>query len=141
MKRRKVLNTAAVGLGSAALAACAGQQQPGGSATSADLPNVRWRMATSWPASLDVLYGGATAMAERLRELSGGRFDITPYAGGELVPGTQVLDGVQSGAVEKRPSTASTGISGWWRLPLATRAPRWAAGSSGPWSRSRTSRV
>ena len=99
MKRRKVLNTAAIGLGSAALAACAGRQ-PQGSATSADLPNVRWRMATSWPASLDILYGGATTIADRLRELSGGRFDITPYAGGELVPGNQVLDGVQSGAVE-----------------------------------------
>ena len=100
MKRRKVLNTAAIGLGSAALAACAGQQQPRESATSADLPNIRWRMATSWPASLDILYGGATTIAERLRKLSDGRFDITPYAGGELVPGTQVLDGVQSGAVE-----------------------------------------
>ena len=57
-------------------------------------------MATSWPESLDTLYGGALTIAERVREMSGGNFEITPYAAGELVPGLQVLDAVQSGSVQ-----------------------------------------
>ena len=100
MKRRQVLSTAAIGMGSAALGACAGKQQPLESSLSSDQPRIRWRMATSWPESLDVIYGGAVTIAERLRLLSDGRFEITPYAAGELVPGGQVLDAVQSGAVE-----------------------------------------
>ena len=98
MKRRQVLSTAAIGLGSTAWAARAGQPQA--SSASSSLPAIRWRMATSWPASLDIAYGSAVTIAERLRALSDGRFDVTPYPVGELAPGTQVLDAVQSGAVE-----------------------------------------
>ena len=98
MKRRQVLSTAAIGLGSTAWAARA--DQPQASSASSSLPAIRWRMATSWPASLDVTYGSAVTIAERLRALSGGRFDVIPYPVGELAPSTQVLDAVQSGDVE-----------------------------------------
>ena len=63
------------------------------------LPEITWQMATSWPQSLDILFGGAQMFAERVSTLSGGRFTIDPRAAGELAPGTQVLDVVSQGAV------------------------------------------
>ena len=105
MKRRHALTTAAFGLGSAALAACGGRRQGQSrqmspAMTGGEQPRVRWNMATSWPESLDSLHGGALAVAEQVRKMSDGRFEITPYAAGELVPGFQVLDAVQSGSVQ-----------------------------------------
>ena len=104
MKRRQALTTAAFGLGSAALAACSGredkQSQASPAMTGGEQPRIRWNMATSWPESLDTIYGGAVALAARIGEMSDGRFEIKPYAAGELVPGLQVLDAVQNGSVE-----------------------------------------
>ena len=64
-----------------------------------DLPELDWQMPTSWPLSLDTLYGGAQLFAERVGALTDGRFRITARAADELVPGTQVLDAVSEGAV------------------------------------------
>ncbi|WP_123399359.1 TRAP transporter substrate-binding protein [Inmirania thermothiophila] len=61
---------------------------------------VRWRMATSWPKALDTIYGGAQTVADRVKAMSGGRFEIIPYAGGELVGGLEVFDAVSRGTVE-----------------------------------------
>ena len=57
-------------------------------------------MATSWPHSLDTIFGGAQTISRRVAELSEGSFQIEPYAAGELVPGLEVLDAVQNGSVE-----------------------------------------
>ena len=64
------------------------------------LPEIRWRMASSFPKSLDTLWGAAEFVAKRVGELTEGRFKITPFASGEIVPGLQVLDAVQAGTVE-----------------------------------------
>lgn len=56
-------------------------------------------MATSWPKALGI-FGGAETFSKRVREMSDGRFIITPFVAGELVPGLQVLDAVQAGTVE-----------------------------------------
>ena len=61
---------------------------------------VRWRLASSFPKSLDTLYGAADLMAKRLAEMSGGKFQISVHAGGEIVPALQVVDAVQNGSVE-----------------------------------------
>ena len=63
------------------------------------LPEIKWQMATSWPVSLDALFGGAQAFAEAVKAMTGGKFVIEPRAAGELAPGTQVLDVVSQGAV------------------------------------------
>lgn len=65
-----------------------------------DMPALEWRMATSWPASLDIIYGGVNTIADRVSAMTDGKFKITPAAAGELVPGLQVLDAVQAGTVE-----------------------------------------
>ncbi len=108
MKRRRILGYGASAVGASALAACTPQSGGGGasSAGSNDLPPVQWRMATSWPQSLDTIYGGAQTVCDRVSTLTNGRFTIDPYAAGEIVPGLQVLDAVQEGTVEYGHSAA-----------------------------------
>ena len=43
---------------------------------------VRWRLASSFPKSLDTLYGGSELFAKKVKELSGGKFEISTHAAG-----------------------------------------------------------
>ena len=61
---------------------------------------IRWRLASSFPKSLDTIYGGAEVFAQKVRALSGGRFDVSVHAAGELMPAFGVVDGVQQGSIE-----------------------------------------
>ncbi|MEJ7137162.1 TRAP transporter substrate-binding protein [Amphibiibacter pelophylacis] len=61
---------------------------------------VRWRLASSFPKSIDTLMGGAEYMAKQVKAMSGGKFEISVHPGGELMPPLGVLDGVQGGNVE-----------------------------------------
>ena len=99
MKRRQVLINTAIGTASAtALSACS-RASNNSSAQNSAQPRIRWRMATSWPKALG-LFQSAEIVTRRVREMTGGRFTITPFAAGELVPGLQVLDAIQTGTVE-----------------------------------------
>lgn len=93
MQRRDFLKKASLGTAAGAAAVAA-------PALAADLPSVKWRLTSSFPKSLDTIYGGADVLANRLRELTGGKFDIRVFAGGEIVPGLQAMDAVQQGTVE-----------------------------------------
>jgi TRAP-type mannitol/chloroaromatic compound transport system substrate-binding protein len=97
MKRRSFLKKAAAGLALGGVAAPAIAQAP---AVTSSQPSVTWRMATSWPKSLDTLYGGAELVTKRVAEITDGKFQIRAFAAGEIVPATQVLDAVQAGTVE-----------------------------------------
>ncbi|MEY2800636.1 MAG: hypothetical protein RL513_220, partial [Pseudomonadota bacterium] len=90
MHRRSLL--ARTGLGGILAAGCAPAVQA--------QPIVRWRLASSFPRSLDTIYGAAEAFAHRVRQMSGGRLEITVHPAGELVPAFGVVDAVQGGAVE-----------------------------------------
>jgi len=57
-------------------------------------------MATSWPKALDTIYGGALTVANRVKEMTDGNFQIIPYAGGEIVGGLGVFDAVSEGTVQ-----------------------------------------
>ncbi|MDN3921676.1 TRAP transporter substrate-binding protein [Roseateles violae] len=61
---------------------------------------IRWRLASSFPKSLDTIYGGADVFAKKVSEMTGGKFQISVHAGGELMPAFGVVDGVQNGTVE-----------------------------------------
>jgi TRAP-type mannitol/chloroaromatic compound transport system substrate-binding protein len=103
MKRRKLLGYTALGAAtSSVLAACGNTATNTGSgaSNSSSLPTIRWKMATSWTTSLDILYGSAKTLAKRVNEMSGGRFTIDLFAAGEIVPALQVMDAVQGGTVE-----------------------------------------
>jgi TRAP-type mannitol/chloroaromatic compound transport system substrate-binding protein len=99
LKRRRLLGAAAVASAASTLAACR-IRRADDEKGSAALPLVRWRMATSWPHSLDTIFGGAETISRRVREMSEGRFLIQPFAAGEIVPGLEVLEAVQNGSVE-----------------------------------------
>src|SRR6202158_6634551 len=91
MKRREFLQAAGVVLATSAIAAPAIAQS---------MPELKWRLTASWPKSLDTLYGAPEQMAKRVAELSDNKFQIQVFAAGEIVPGLQVLDAVQTGTVE-----------------------------------------
>ena len=103
MKRRTLVTSLAAAGGSALVVSCGSKgSESGGQAADgrdSDMPRVRWRMATSWPQSLDTVFGGAETICQRVAELSAGRFQITAYAAGEIAPGLEVLETVQKGAV------------------------------------------
>src|SRR6187455_3771576 len=91
MKRRTFLAQAGAGLATTAVAAPAIAQAA---------PQVKWRLASSFPKSLDTIYGAGAFFCERVGKLTDGKFEITPYAAGQIVPALQVLDAVQQGTVE-----------------------------------------
>ena len=61
---------------------------------------VRWRLASSFPKSLDTIFGGAETFAKSVKDMSGGKFEISVHAAGELMPAFGVVDGVQQGSIE-----------------------------------------
>ncbi len=91
MERRSFLKAATVGAAGTTLATPALAQ---------GLPEIRWRMASSFPKSLDTLFGAGEHIARRVSELTEGRFQIRVFAAGEIVPGLQVFDAVQANTVE-----------------------------------------
>ncbi|TMH83421.1 MAG: twin-arginine translocation signal domain-containing protein [Betaproteobacteria bacterium] len=91
MERRSFLKKAAAGVAAGTVAAPAIAQSQ---------PSIQWRLAASWPKSLDTLYGGAELVARRVGEITDGKFTIRAFAAGEIVPALQVLDAVQAGTVE-----------------------------------------
>jgi len=91
MKRRQFLQAA--GLAAAATAVA-------GPAVAQSLPELKWRLTSSFPKSLDTIYGAAEAFAKAVAEASDNRFQIQVFAAGEIVPGLQAADAVQNGTVE-----------------------------------------
>ena len=61
---------------------------------------VRWRLSSSFPKALDTIYGAAEVFAAKVKAMSGGKFEISTHAGGEITPPFGVVDAVQQGSVE-----------------------------------------
>jgi TRAP-type mannitol/chloroaromatic compound transport system substrate-binding protein len=91
MKRRQFITSAALAAAGSAIAAPAIAQSS---------PEIKWRMASSFPKSLDTIYAGGEVMAKMVAELTDNKFQIQVFAAGELVPGLQALDAAQNGTVE-----------------------------------------
>ena len=64
------------------------------------MPELKWRLTSSFPKSLDTIYGAAEAFAKAVAEATDNRFQIQVFAAGEIVPGLQAADAVQNGTVE-----------------------------------------
>ena len=97
MKRRDFLQGSLIGA-AGAVAGCSapGGHEHGGPAVHTQ-KKVKWRLASSFPRSLDTIFGAAEVLAERVNAMSDGQFTIRVHPAGELVPGLQVLDAVQQG--------------------------------------------
>ena len=91
MQRRSFLKKAGLGLAAGTVAAPAIVHAQ---------PVIQWRLASSFPKTLDTLYSAAELLAKRVSEGTEGKFQIRVFAGGEIVPGLQVLDAVQNGTVQ-----------------------------------------
>ena len=88
---RRMLVPATAGMAVAAIAAPAIAQTD---------PTVKWRLTSSFPKSLDTLYGGALTIARVVAELTDGKFALQVFGAGEIVPGLQVMDAVANDTVE-----------------------------------------
>lgn len=93
MERRRFLKVAGIGT-SATVSALAAP------AVAQTMPEIKWRCASSFPKSLDTIFGAAEIVARRVASLTDDKFQIRVFAAGELVPGLQVLDAVQNETVE-----------------------------------------
>jgi TRAP-type mannitol/chloroaromatic compound transport system substrate-binding protein len=91
MKRRQFIAAAAAGSAASLLSAPAIAQS---------LPELKWRLTSGFPKSLDTIFGAGEIVAKRVGELSGGRFQIQTFAAGEIVQGLQALDAARAGTVE-----------------------------------------
>ncbi|MFN7104453.1 MAG: TRAP transporter substrate-binding protein, partial [Pseudorhizobium sp.] len=95
MDRRSFFKkAAATGAGAAAATALAAP------AIAQENPKITWRLTSSFPKSLDTIYGGAEDIAARVSAATGGNFTIQTFAAGEIVPGLQAADAVSAGTVE-----------------------------------------
>jgi TRAP-type mannitol/chloroaromatic compound transport system substrate-binding protein len=63
-------------------------------------PTVRWRLAASFPRSLDTIFGSAEKMSEIVKALSGGKFEISVHPAGELMPAFGVVDAIEGDNIE-----------------------------------------
>jgi len=91
MERRSFITKAAAGIAVGALAAPAIAQGN---------PTIHWRLASSFPKSLDTIFGVTEIFSKRVAQLTDGKFQIRCFPGGEIVPALQVMDAVQAGTVE-----------------------------------------
>lgn len=100
MKRRKLVNQLAIAATTSTILVACEQTSNSPSIQADGLPRVKWRMVTSWPKSLDTIFGGAQTVCDRVSAITKGRFTIEPYEAEEIVPALEVLDAVQAGTVE-----------------------------------------
>src|SRR5207244_5720641 len=63
-------------------------------------PEIKWRLTSSFPKSLDAIYGAADVFAKAIADATDGKFQIQNFAANEIVPGLKALDAVTDGTVE-----------------------------------------
>jgi TRAP-type mannitol/chloroaromatic compound transport system substrate-binding protein len=93
MKRRKFVGAAGAGMAGVLAAGAA-------PAFAQSSPEIKWRLASSFPKNLDTIYAIGEVVGKRVAALTNGKFQIQAFAAGEIVPGLQVADAVQNGTVQ-----------------------------------------
>jgi len=90
MKRRHFLQAAGI-------AAATAVAKP---AIAQSAPELRWRLTSSFPKSLDTIYSAAEVFSKAVAEATDNRFQIQVFSAGEIVPAIAAADAVQNGTVE-----------------------------------------
>ncbi len=109
LDRRSFITRASIG--GAAAAAGSVLAAP---AIAQEAPQINWRLASSFPKSLDTIYGGAEEISQRLSEATDGRFQIQVFSAGEIVPGLDAINATTDGTVE---CSHSVGYYNWGKDP------------------------
>src|SRR5438045_6487374 len=91
MKRRQFLQAAGLAAAVGAVAKPAIAQS---------MPEIKWRLTSSFPKSLDTIFGASEVFAKAVAEATDNKFQIQTFAAGEIVPGLQALDAASNGTVE-----------------------------------------
>jgi TRAP-type mannitol/chloroaromatic compound transport system substrate-binding protein len=94
MERRSFIRTATAGVLAGSISTMAAPS------LAQSQPNISWRLASSFPKSLDTIFGASDKLCKRVASLTGGKFNIRAFPGGEIVPALQVADAVQAGTIE-----------------------------------------
>jgi TRAP-type mannitol/chloroaromatic compound transport system substrate-binding protein len=63
-------------------------------------PKVQWRMSTAWTPALDHLQGVAQRLAKVIEEMSGGRFRIEVFPGGQIMQPFECFEAASQGKIE-----------------------------------------
>ena len=92
-RRKFIKGASTAGVAAAATAVAA-------PAIAQSMPELSWRLTSSFPKSLDTLYGAAETFSKTLAEITDNKFKVQVFAGGEIVPGLQAADAVTNGTVE-----------------------------------------
>ena len=95
--RRKVLGGAAAAAAGGVATAASTFPKP---AIAQSAPEIKWRLTSSFPKSLDTIYAAAEVMAKAVALATDNKFQIQVFASNELVPGLQAQDAVTNGTVE-----------------------------------------
>lgn len=90
MERRKFLGVAGLAAGATL----------GAPAIARATTRVKWRIASSFPKSLDVLHGAAETFADAIADMSDGAFTAAVAAPGDIAPALKAADAVTSGEAE-----------------------------------------
>ncbi len=118
LDRRRFLTRATIGGASAAAASTLAAP-----AIAQEQPTVNWRLTSSFPKSLDTIYGGAEVLSKMVSDATDGKFKIQVFAAGEIVPGLQAADAVSDGTVD----CCHTVSYYYWG-----KDPTWALGAAVP---------
>ncbi|MEZ5922873.1 MAG: TRAP transporter substrate-binding protein [Hyphomicrobiaceae bacterium] len=94
VRRRDVLKGAGAGVAAAAATTIAAP------AIAQSMPELKWRMTSSFPKSLDTIFGGAETFAKYVSEATDGKFQIQVFPPGEIAPGLEAANKVGDGSVE-----------------------------------------
>jgi TRAP-type mannitol/chloroaromatic compound transport system substrate-binding protein len=92
MERRKFIKTAGI-----AVAAAGGLAAP---AIAQNMPELKWRMTSSFPKGLDTVFGAAQTFSKHVAEATDNKFQIQVFAANEIVPALEAANAVSAGNVE-----------------------------------------
>lgn len=87
-------------IGALAAGGVASLSGPATAAEAPGQPEISWRLVSSFPKSLDLIFGGAERFTRTVGDLTGGRFKVEVSPPADAVGGLAVLDAIKAGTIE-----------------------------------------
>jgi TRAP-type mannitol/chloroaromatic compound transport system substrate-binding protein len=83
-------------------------------------PKIQWRLSTAYPPVLDQLHGAAQRFAQVVEEMSGGRFRIEVFPGGQIMQPFECFEATSKGTIQ-----AFMGVTSYWLAQSKEPAIEW----------------